>query len=573
MKKQMRIIGLIAAVMLLLCAALSGCAGQQQTKLQKAEQDPAAYLMEAIAKTSETVSVKMPEELESVFKSLEEKGSIKVEGTIPEIGEAAASIYYDVKNQAFGGSVSMNYMEQNITAELYANQNALAVKAPQILGDKAYGLPINNLKEDLKNATIWELTGTDYSEIQPEIEKFLDQIEDAMSQSASNDNSPSVLKVKKLVEDVEAVLKECAVAVKESIIGSGDKAPASVTVTYTMTKAQFEKIAELYIEFVEWSVTDAMAGMEGITDGDIDEMIDSLREAVKEFAGEYTVSFNIGNDTGMISQITVSMEGTSEGKPLSLTLLVDLGVDPAASKTQTISLSGKFDNEEHKDALVVTIQNDDTDGVLDRTLTIKAEDMKDDIVIKVNIGKEKFLFSVKAEGETVAVSGKYALSDSALKISDCVITSGDEKLELGVTFTLEAVKEIPAMPSYTNLLQLTEEELMELSETIGSLIPSEEPEYPEIPDDYISANVVIHAENYEEMAMEIPFEEGTLVNDFCLGLIDWENESDAAGIFGFAPDYAWDFAVNVNGEPFTDVSLVLQDGDVVEFVITPVDAG
>lgn len=563
MKKQFRLIALAVAALLIFGAVFAGCA--KQTPLASAQKDPTQFLLQAFAKTDSAVKVQLPDKLDKLAQSAEKSGTVALTTEIEEFGTLEAKISYDVSAGQFAGTVSVGAEGQALTFELYSNGKEICLKAPEILGEEVYGLRVDNLKEDLKNASLWANLGVDYAQIQEEVEQYLDQIEKMMGSMDTSDDSDSiVLRAQKLAEDIKAITDGCKPQAAESTIGTGENAPASVLITYVLTQKQFEQITDLYVSYLDEITQELLKGMEDI--GQTDISLDELKQGLKELAGEYTVSFNVGNDTGMVSEIRVSLDTLSEGSPIQLSAVIDLGADPASSKEWNIGVTLREGSEEPEEKLHAVISINDTDTLFDRSVTIRAEGVDSDIVIRVAVGDGKFDLSASAEGETAKLTGTYELSDTRLSVTLDKLTAEGKTMDLHTTVTVDGNATVPSMPAYKDLLNLSQDDFIALMQSIQPLIP-------QVPDEPVTGvmktvYVQIIADQYDPMA-DVVQTDCVSALDFALSQFSYDYYGNLTGVMGFSPDYDWMVDIYVNDALMEFEDIALHEKDTVTFRLYP----
>lgn len=565
MRKTYRITSLLLAVTLV-CSLLFGCAAippadttvrtnattaaptVPETALDKAEKDPVAFLLNALALTKEAVTPAVSDDLGKLISAVKDKGSVSLAFENEEIGSVVGQFSYDVGKKNYYAMAQASVEGETVNLELFANDKEFCIHSPEILGENAYGIRFDNLKEDLQNASIWQLLGVDYSEIQPEIEKVLEMFEKMTSKTdVSKEDAYSLARLKQLFENVQKILDTC----KPQASAAGEE---SVVISYALKREQVDKIIEIYSTYVDDMVKYMVESLEDF----IEEMpsTDEVKELLKELSGEYTIDFTVNNATGMVSGVDVTIEAAGDEKPVTVTINAVLGADPAAAKEWTVDLKIKTGDEENSARIILS--NDDAEGIFDRTLTVEAED--ETIACRVRIGQGSYTIEAFSGEEMVSVSGTYVLESSSLTLKVDEMTMGEDTMDIGLTVTISSDTVSKSMPQYKDILNLTQADIEELMGSLGGFIPGVQPELKTV-------NVVVAAEGYETIR-DVFDTDQEYAYDFLLEFLELNEEGYALSVGGFAPDYDWIVQFYLNDAVIEDVYTPLNNGDTLKFVIS-----
>lgn len=485
MKK--RLLALFMVLVLCMTMVLTGCKDGEKPDDSAAPKDTEITLNGSIEKT---FSAMLGEGDDSValMESALNKGKITI-----ALGEQLKNVLYlDSPNKAFANTLSLAEGDQSVNIGIYGKGKEFAIAAPELLGDTVYGVNLATLATDLKNSAIWSLMGTDYDTFMSE---YSEQIEQIMSIFESVDKDAANEMANKLVDDISEALKDVEVTTKEEEVEIyGEKVKATV-ITYHMEKTDIENLMDVMIDWMEEMMTGIMDGMGEIVGesatiegGSIEDVFEQLRTEIDtefdgvEIEGDFYAYIN--SKTQYLMQIGVEVTATVEDETGVIDMAFVLGEDPTKSDKFALVMEVESGDEKRTMEISLSVDEKTEDDVKTTTFTLAADmdGEKEELVIAFahNQKQNEYELSLEIDDVKVSVSGELEVSDSKLHFSIDEVEADGETMPLGLAITIEAgVEDMPAMPSYTNVLKLSEDELMALLEKLGQGAPDVPvPDYP-----------------------------------------------------------------------------------------------
>lgn len=489
MKK--RLLALFMVLVLCMTMVLTGCKDNNKTGDSTTPKDTEVTLNGSIEKTFNAM-LSADAGPAAVMENALNKGKVTI-----ALGEQLKNVLYlDSSSKAFANNLSFNEGGQSVNIGIYGKDKEFAIAAPELLGDTVYGINLETLATDLKDSAIWSLMGTDYDTFMSEYSELIEQITsllEGMDEEAVNEMADE------LVESISETLKDVEVTTKEEEVEIyGEKVKATV-ITYHMEKADIEKLMDVMIDWMEEMMTGIMDEMgdiigESVTieGGSSEDVFEQLRAEIDtgldgvEIEGDFYAYIN--SKTQYLMQMGIELTATVEGETGVIDVAFVLGKDPTKSDKFAFVMDVESDGE--KRTMEVSLSIDEkTEGDVKTTTFTLAADMdgeKQEIVLAFahDQKKNEYKVSLNAEDTEVSLSGKLEITDSKFHFTIDEVEADDETMSLGLAITVEVGAEgMPAMPAYTNILKLSEDELTSLLELMGQVAPDlPAPDYPDYPD-------------------------------------------------------------------------------------------
>jgi hypothetical protein len=243
-------------------------------------------------------------------------------------------------------------------------------------------------------------------------------------------------------------------------------------VKYSVDSASMEKIVNTLIGWCEENDNDlsGLLGEDILTSKDITDAMNEAKAAVSSFFGnadlEASLAMNFNPASGALMSINGSFAGTIDGIEDGLYLNLILGENPAESDLYSFSIL-----DSRNDGFSVTLGHEVVDTKTTFTLTasnvISGEaDAMFVGTASYDTASNKYNVSLTADGATYAVNGTCKVTDETFEFTIDTLNADGEEMALNLKLLAESISasEIPNAPKYTNLLKMSEAELMELLE-------------------------------------------------------------------------------------------------------------
>lgn len=491
-----RFLSVALAILMVLSAFLTaGCAKKEEKGNQKIEAvlniedvkaDPAKHLSDAINLTfKETIFSALPEKLSAITIDASSSG---------ESGSTSYTIFADPEamklalkaestSEAPDEGYGEDFEDTTATFDLYFADNTLVVDSEilaMFFGTEVLGLSLESDADAVQNSAIFDLITQiegledldagifDSFTNNAGLEKIIDMYLDSMKKTIEND----LFKLKVEEESSSEKTEE-----------------KDIVITATLD----EKVYSGLIDDTASTLQSLLTLTE--TEGS-DDIIEGFKESFPK--GSFSIKFNISQATGTIVKISgkatfeVTDAETEEKTESSLDFQASFGTDPAAlcpSFTVTSTIDGhesKISGETtHKDG-TFTVKGDvnyvEVAEAYDDEGNIAEEEVTDHVVNYTFTYDKKGDFTLKfaEKDEEKTIKGSFTWDDKGIKASfdlSEAFPEASEDEELGMTVELYDKVEIsvtfggkmPAIPEYTDILDLTEDDLSMLQGMIGMM--------------------------------------------------------------------------------------------------------
>lgn len=411
----------------------------------------------------------------SVFQNAEKMGKVTVEYRDVFTNE----LYIDSANKYIADFLEVNADGEEVKGEVYYQNGALAVLIPELLGDDALGLDFNTLQTDLENSDLWGLLGVNYEDLLKaydiDMDRLTSTVVDTLDSLGSLENV-----VSEAAKDVSITSENKKVTV------NGEEVDA-IVVTVKLTSADVEKMLLAYYDWLEEIYGQMMkdlddsignVDLEDMLAVDLESMFDEYQDDIKDTFSEVDLTLdcvvNINAQTEYMMTLDLDVAGTVDGEEGAVRVDLNLGKDPSTSNKYTLALIGESDGEVlgRYDLELSKTSNgstNETSLVVTSTEVVDGAD-KDQVeelfnaTISYNEDDSKYSLSVSADGDTVTFEGVYKYTDKVFELSiDKVIAEGAADISeiSGLVIRVEALDQVPQMPAYQNILQMSQDELTE----------------------------------------------------------------------------------------------------------------
>lgn len=393
-------------------------------------------------------------------------------------------LYLDAEELRIVDELLLRLDSEEYQFNIFADEGGLAVSAPAILGDAAYGVVFSTLAEDLPNSVIWDLVGISY--------------EDFLEQSGLNDlNAFDLIGISGAVMDAKADLDaalenvtDCVeVSTSEGTVNINGQDIKATIITYSMTDDDLIEIANILIDWAEVAYADILNELKdsfaGTETGEMLEEMDipftDLRFEIEEIFSDTDMKmdlcFNISDETDCLLSMNydavISYAGSDEAYiGEQITIFSDLiwGENPSDYLSFEFGIT-------LPDGESAGIQGEyshtDSETASQYAMTIKVLENGEEVErlffnLDYNKSGTDYQLTIGTSEEELKVVGKYSQTDNSLVFGIDEITVDEEPVAVDLTVTVEGIDstEIPNTPDYKNILTMTEDEIVDLIEII-----------------------------------------------------------------------------------------------------------
>lgn len=406
-----RILTLALAAVLCLSPLLPGCSQKRGP-----EKEPLKQLLDAVQNTCAMLEGQGPD-ISALFDSMD-KGRISVDA----MGFLESVIYIDQTDGGFANYVKFGPEGQQIQMSMIKRDRKIALMFPTILGDKAYGSDL----DDLKNAPVWESMGMD---------------PDSFGLGGSGVMG-SIGKLGKLVKDLGEALKGVQIA---SEIGktniSGEEVEA-IVVTFQLQPEQLRKLM-------------------------------GLPETTELGVG---LAVNIHPETEHIMSVDCRLRGSVDGEPGDIGLILTLGKETAASGKYTLDIQSLQDDRVVASRQVqLRVKDDDVSTTVDLTVTGDGEGIEIQQfrgTLTHDKQTQRFKLDLDEEGVTSQLEGMLRYKPELFQVYLATLRKDGQERVLDTTLSFETAAEgsLPELPEYTDMSELTQEQWQSLIMMMGYML-------------------------------------------------------------------------------------------------------
>lgn len=399
-------------------------------------------------------------------------------------GNAGFKLYGDLGKNSAVLQVYAPAGEEEITASVYANSDAVALELPQVL-DEVYGVDLKNFKETLKTSVFAPDSGSSLALDEETYALLEGQIDGAQAKKTKEVNDHAALALKKLYKQLQKSAKKYAeiietnetIAFMESSVKTtrvrvriDGEAMANIlrdTLTWVKEDASFKKTVTEVCELYAQALIDAY----GLNAADAQDLVDQFYDAVYEgidacggieqqMDGEtLKLDFYMTKSANRLVQMEIEVSGAFK-------CVLTYGPDPSAPALIRVRYDDGWDTYD----VSYSVETNDkreyaakfsfaSDGVTQGSANINWDKREDDLRIKLNDDVSE---------ESILIKGSLRADKNEAELHIRSITFEDEIIKPELTVIVKTKDKMPAMPEYTDVLALSEQELQSL---FSSLLP------------------------------------------------------------------------------------------------------
>lgn len=518
--KAIRILAL--ALAMVMCAALALTSCDKLTK-KDIEADPTGQVAASSNDTAESV-VRNVSPFEPLIAAIEGKGSMTAVLENEELGgRIDLTVSHDRETKHGAASLALKGEGVDLAIDLNADENGIALSVPA-LAEKTYGLDFTTIREDLKDSALLKLMGVDYDEIKDDLDEIFRMIDAMKANETPTDTKALEDAAKELCSKLKARLNKCVAGVEKKNVTLGGEDLKAFEVAYKLDandlidlltivrdngKALFTEAAKLEQSLVSKFDPESALDFDSV---DIEESFEEFMESIDDTVEELSESGKAVNVDlafflnpqsaeimGAKASITYPNESNSDKEDFSL----DLGRDPKNSPKAALSWKyvSFFNDAENSTVLNVTVDRVDNDAAFERTVNVEQETKADGyewggstvLSFKNDRAAKTYTLTVDRTNKDVdtdpeygyednsdyhiAVSGKmeytatelYFTVDKAAESSHSNLDDDfEEEREIGLAVTVKAGVDVPALPEFTNVMKMSNEELLDLAAELTS---------------------------------------------------------------------------------------------------------
>lgn len=404
---------------------------------------------------------------------MEELMDLPVEGTL------SAKVYTDTDKAALTAELEVEG-DTVLDASVLANKKNIAVASDVLFGDNAYGINLSKLTEKFNNSVFGPDGDLSLGFELPE------------AASSIGDDASKLIKDSQKI--IKSVLTELLTSVNDHAEISKEKETLSfngtdVKVTAVEVQIDGETAAAVAVDMVEYlrsnkalkaflyEYADKLASLEedfDYTSVDFVDTLDTLYEQLDEITDEdlEDLAENLGD---MDLDLTLTFYVTKSGKEL-------IGVEFDNDEVKATVLAGPS----FKEIEEVSVNLDDgytkyrinyvvetnTKKELVAELKVR-EDGENILVGEFNWDKSKGDFEAELTdswGDTYGAEGSLDVSSKAVVLVLDSVSEDSYETDLGITLTVSASDKMPSMPKYTDILDMSAEDLEDLVSDLESAV-------------------------------------------------------------------------------------------------------
>lgn len=479
MKTSKKIIATFMAVVMLLSMVLT-MAGCASIKAKDVEKDPTKQVLTSIAKTKDALKASGTKSPLTYMVNSFKKGAFTVRYSGEEGPNISNTMYFDSKGNKFADELVIANGDEKTEVGFYANETDVVLSLPEELGGKNVGVKLDTLVEDLKDAdAIWEATGMSREEFMSQFGFILN----VLNNTESKGTLAELLKLKEMTDQLKEILDDCDIDVTEDKVITGTEKVKAVIVTYNLTTEELAKISDVLVSWVGESYTVLMSEMgeslanTGLLPDNIKDQLNeakgSLKKALEDAKLRASIMVAINPKTEVIMRADCKITATVDKKEEHVTISLDLGKDPKTSPEYQLNFITSSGIESAASKVTIGYQRKDSEGLYHRRIycTILGDefDQNVELVLKWNTKSNIYTLAFDSVDTSVLISGDGKASDKKLEFSIDKVEINDEETKLGLEFVFEQGKKTPDAPNYTNIFDLSDDELKSLLGMVGDM--------------------------------------------------------------------------------------------------------
>lgn len=460
MKKILSI--MLALVLCVSMVALVGCQPKPEPKTAEGLLRTALGHYEKILQDNKALSI--------INQSMD-GGSIGLNVKTPEVendsgittvgGTEATNInltmYPDKTNNKFSLVFGVQQGELDMNAQLGVNGTQLVIGSSML--DEAYGIDLKTMKEKFPTS-IFGTQGLNLLELTEEDEaELLNAIDEALNKSTTiNDVDVYKLFIDSLVKYGDLTLTE-----KTPALVYGETVESDL-VTVTLTKGDLKAIAKDMVDAfgMQESLDELFKQYNEMAEeeqqfANLDAVIDELLKDYANDAVVVDIKMNLDMKHSAIMYADVKIGA-------NMYMMITVGANPAKAEKVTIAMH----TDEGSDTMVINIKDDTAEYKLE---FVDEEGKNGGAIVVDRAHQTLALYSIEDGQRTEEFKLKYELTDDKL---DLIFDY--EGVDMTLTFKSKDTSPVK-FDNYTDILDMTMEEMEELVAKLQEQFPSTEPDF------------------------------------------------------------------------------------------------
>lgn len=385
---------------------------------------------------------------------------------LPGNGTGALKIYMDQEEQEAAMTLGVQVGGQTLDASLFGNQKGIAVASDWLLGDKAYGIGLKDFVENFNNS-VFGPNGAYSLDIEIP-ENFQEQLE----RSKDYNKATEKIAMQLAAQLLKSAEKNSNVAKENATLEMGDETVKTTAVSIKMDHNQLAAVVEEMLDYLRtdkdikaylYEYKDILFGGSDLdTEAMLDELYEELEDA-KDEIGELKEEME-DEEAGLEAVFYI----TKSGKQLiGMDITLESNISPAKlsfyagpdlQEAKEISFRVEADDTTVRGSYTVTTNNK-TAYAAELKIRADGENLVNGTVTWDKKNGDFAVTATNLEGVSVGFRGKLEQSKKEITLNLQSIEADGQKVELDMDLVLRASDKMPAMPNYTEILKLTEEEV------------------------------------------------------------------------------------------------------------------
>lgn len=458
---------LILAVLLGTVMMATGCA---KINAESVKKDPEAQIKDSLSLTLKAFKKTGADSpLAYIVETLNE-GAFTAKYGDKETTLFTNIMYFDMDEGVFSDKFTTETADEKTDIQLYLTGEDLAITLPAQSGGKTLGISFDTLMQDLKGADeFWAMTGMTYEQFETQFGSVIE----SLNNNANKSDLIELLKLKSTIDKIQEIFAECEVVVENKKVLTGTEDVNAINVTYTMTTEQMQKIINVLAQWFDLNYESVMESVVGglaiepeVSDSGIldrvSEMKEQLKAALEEMNANVKLTFSINPKNELLMKVECVFETTVNETKEYVTLNMDLGEDLRTSSEYQINCIVSSGIESAASKTTIGYQKRDSDGMYNRRIycTVLGDDVNKTVecILKWNTKSEVYTAEFDSVNTNVVIEGDGGTKDEKLWFTIDTVTVNKEETVVGVHLEFDPSAEVPKMPEYDNIFNLTEAE-------------------------------------------------------------------------------------------------------------------
>ncbi len=506
-----------------------------------------------LAAFEKALSVEFDSGIAKTFENIGKSETVHVEMSVPETVKLELWANTKEDNPGVAFEAYGEGSDEGVFAHLTGKEAAIGV------GKVAYGIPLENFKENFENAKFWDFAGITPDEFYQAIEAELGVGIDELVKNIEAFMNRIEVSNEKNNEELAQILAGAVKNVDLRKVGINHGELDAVVIEYLIDTDFLEDLSYWYLDVLEENPLNELMSMAedyGLSYNNAvdqyEETFDMLISSFDESVEKLCVDAAINPMNGRLCQLTFAIDPDDDIEAgAEYVIELDLGRDFTKSEKFLLDAYTKYgDDIEPVATIALTAKNDGKK--LDYAVTAKSyydrEASEEVEIVAFRADLEEKRYTVYYDEEEI-VSGSIDIREGYFSIDfdgtdvklsiDYDDTSFETKLEAeGETMRIFVDDEkLPEAPDYKNLFEMTEEEFFTLAEMLnmGGAYESVEPDQDHVAS--TSSELAEYAENLnsqlsgideaETFEMKVEARDNSIVLEYTY-LIDIGSVEDAA---------------------------------------------